>query len=141
MNGDEIVKYVAEETHVSFVQLEREFPQYFGGTQCISLTGLDTIILWTGFTEEGSALFLNLVNSKRLYFHPTQTLFAGKPAVYMIDGKCLMMPLAKQARQYKKLHWYPVVLNTFPYSPKKVKPCEGRLVSSGCRPRCPADPA
>lgn len=89
MNGDEIVKYVAEATHVSFVQLEREFPQYFGGTQCISLTGLDTIILWTGFTEEGSALFLNLVNSKRLYFHPTTTLFGGMPAVYMIDGKLL----------------------------------------------------
>ncbi|ACL17150.1 hypothetical protein Mpal_1844 [Methanosphaerula palustris E1-9c] len=60
MNGDEIVEYVAEKMHVSFVQLEREFPQYFGGMQCISLPGLETIILWTGFTGEGGVSSLTL---------------------------------------------------------------------------------
>jgi hypothetical protein len=44
--------------------------------------------------------------------HPVPT----SRLTYIIDGKFLSLPIAKNERHYKKPHWLPVVLNPGPAS-------------------------
>lgn len=114
-DADAIFEYVKEMKHVSFAELERVFPQFFGGNGVIELVAAKNIFIWYGFSSQGTDVFLNLLRTKRLYPHPCRDFLGnGLSLVYLVDGKLLSMPIARRAIQYKKPHWLPVVLNTFP---------------------------
>ncbi len=110
---EDIVKYIDGMKHVSFAELEKAFPVYFGGNTALCYPN-PTIIIWTGFTDEGYNVFNSLISEKRVYLHGCKTFLGGVPLVYLTDGKILRFPLAKSIRVYKKERWLPCVLNTFP---------------------------
>jgi len=103
-----ILGLVAERQHVSFVEIRRLLGEESRGEICLSLPKHPNIILWPDMSEAMADALTSLVKTGKLYAHPCSVL------VYFADGKSLNLPLAKQARQYKKPHWLPVVFCTFP---------------------------
>ncbi len=60
------------------------------------------IIIWSGVSQEAADAFNDLIGSKAIEMRPTQFL------TYLVDGRTLTLPLAKQLRHYKSPHWLPV---------------------------------
>ncbi len=103
-----ILGLVSERQHVSFVEIKRLLGEDSHGEIWLSLPKHPNIILWPDISETMADALTSLVKAGRLYAHPSSVL------VYFVDGGSLNLPLAKQARQYKKPHWLPVVFCTFP---------------------------
>jgi len=103
-----ILDLVAERQHVSFVEIKRLLGEESRGEIYLSLPKHPNIILWPNMSEAMADALTSLVKTGRLCAHPCSVL------VYFVDGQSLNLPLAKQARQYKKPHWLPVVFCTFP---------------------------
>lgn len=104
---DLVVAFITERGGgVSFVELERAFPDEFDGQEyAMSLTGYDNLMLWQPISQEMAEALNASVNKGRLEMNATQ------PIVYAIDGKVFRMPIAKKAHQYKTPHWLPVAFS------------------------------
>ena len=103
-----ILGLVAVRQHVSFVEIKRLLGEDSRGEIWLSLPKHPNIILWPNMSQATADAITSLVKTGRLYVHPSSVL------VYFVDRESLNLPLAKQARQYKKPHWLPVVFCTFP---------------------------
>ena len=103
-----ILDLVAERQHVSFVEIKRLLGEDSRGEIWLSLPKHPNVILWPNMSQAMVDALAGLIKTGRLYAHPSSVL------VYFVDGESLNLPLAKQARQYKKPHWLPVVFCTFP---------------------------
>ena len=101
---DEILSYITQADHVSFVELQQRFSQCFdGGSLALTLEEYN-IVLWIGFTQEGCKAMSELLKDNLIHFKPCSTL------IYMVDGRLLNFPIAKRERKYKKPCWLPVVM-------------------------------
>ena len=117
-----ILDLVAERQHVSFVEIKRLLGEDSRGEIWLSLPKHPNIILWPNMNQAVANALASLIKTGRLYAHPSSVL------VYFVDGESLNLPLAKQARQYKKPHWLPVVFCTFPPRQRKGRIREGKEV-------------
>lgn len=101
---DRVVAFITERGGgVSFVELEREFPEEFDGQEhAMYLTGYDNILLWQPVSQAMAGALNSASNNGRIVMKATQ------PIVYAIDGKMLRLPLASKARHYKTPRWLPV---------------------------------
>lgn len=66
------------------------------------------IVFWEGLSESACDALNNLMKEKKIHIKPVDVL------IYMIDGALLNLPIVKQTRAYKKLHWLPVVFGLGP---------------------------
>lgn len=98
---------------VSFVELERDFPEEFGEPHeyAMVMPGYENIILWAPMSQKMADALASCIKNGRIDVQPTT------PLVYAADGKALNLPLAKGKRQYKSERWLPVVFG----SAKKTK--------------------
>lgn len=103
MLKDEILDY-CQRDYVSFAELDKHFPELFGGNEVLIWPGCPNLIVWQGFSKEGADIIVDLLNSKKLYLYPS------RPFVYALDGKLLKLPVAKRIWNYKREHWLPMVL-------------------------------
>lgn len=113
---DRIVAFITERGGgVSFVELEREFPEEFEGQEhALDLADCDNIVLWQPVSLAMTAALNSATENGRILMKATQ------PIVYAIDGKMLRLPLASKARHYKKPRWLRVT-----FSPAEAGTTEG----------------
>jgi hypothetical protein len=103
-----IISFIESRQHVTFMELVMNFSGFTGGEWSMSVPGFDNIVLWMGMSEEVIELMTGLLNSKKIYAHPSCVLN------YVMDGGSLKLPIAKKAIRYRKRHWFPVSFCTFP---------------------------
>jgi len=77
----------------------------FNGELCVHVPDYPNIVLWVKVSAEAVQAILELHQEKKIKTIPSTAL------VYLMDGKGLTLPIARQARQYKKPHWSPVVFS------------------------------
>lgn len=104
-----IYDYVRLKNHVSFAELERDFPQFVcvenkSKLELIVLPDYSNLIIWWGWSKRAIEALQFLIANKLLQ------LEAASSFIYLIDGLMPTMPIAKKARQYKKPHWLPTML-------------------------------
>lgn len=104
---DAIIKLATERKHITFVEIMNKFPDE-KGLFSISLPSYENILMWTGMSELLAEAVSELLESHQLYTHSANQL------TYLADGGGLTLPLAKDARQYQKPHWFPVTLDKSP---------------------------
>jgi hypothetical protein len=99
-----MAEYVAANDHISFVELERNFP--IGGGECAFCIGKrGNQVLWCGLTDRGVDAVVQLLTHHAVFF-PSEVM------VYAIDGGMLGYPVGVKPPKgdYKDPHWIPVVI-------------------------------
>lgn len=99
---DKILSYVTKYRHVSFAELSIDIDG-FNGDFTFSL--MENYILWDGMSEEAGLALEELLNENKI------KVDGASRWTYLMDGKSLRLPIAKQCRKYKTPRWVPVVLN------------------------------
>lgn len=103
MLENRVFDYIKNRGNVSFVELRDEFTEFKGKYEkCFDNKN---IILWSGVSIEMLNALDSLMNKKKITITPTSEF------VYMCDGACLNLPIAKRIYRYKKPHWLPIVFN------------------------------
>jgi hypothetical protein len=99
------LQYIQEKGDVSFAELENVFRGFTspGDDGCAFEIG-NNLILWTGMSEEAFAMIEGLFLEKAIDFKTSSQL------VYLLNGRTLNLPLAKQRKSYKDLRWLPVTI-------------------------------
>lgn len=101
---DAILEMIAEKGGgISFVEMETI--DGFCGDYTWSRSDTN-LILWDGISEDGQRALRELLDENQICGSTCS------PLVYMIDGKALALPIAKNARKaYKNPRWLPLVFN------------------------------
>lgn len=99
---NKILNYVTRYRHVSFAELSNNIDG-FDGDFTFSL--MENFILWDGMSEEAGLALDDLLKEKKIKIDEATAL------TYLMDGKSLKLPIAKQCRKYKTPRWLPVVFN------------------------------
>lgn len=89
---------------VSFVELERNIPA-FRGNKSLQSSEYHNLVYWDGISEEGINALTELALSDIIKIQACPIIY------YAIDGGNLSLPIAKQKRDYKDPHWYPVAIS------------------------------
>jgi hypothetical protein len=99
------MRYVQEKGDVSFAELENTFSGFSDPTDdgCAFEIG-NNLILWTGMSREVFDLIEELFLEKAIDFRTSSHL------VYLLNGRTLSLPLAKQRKSYKDPRWLPVTV-------------------------------
>ena len=96
ITGDLIVQYVERSDWVTFAELAMSFSDTEGD---LSISVGENLVLWSGMSQRFVDALHEAQASKRLTLVPCSRL------CYYHDGMSLSLPIAKQARNYKKPHW------------------------------------
>jgi len=102
----EVLNYIKKNGDTSYADLEQLFDSLhfdWNGDLAIASAVNNTIFFWYGWNEAAAGITTDLVHDGQLFREATQ------PLIYLIDGKCLDLPLAKALIKYKKPHWLPVI--------------------------------
>ncbi len=112
---DRVVTFITERGGgVSFVELEREFPEEFEGQEhAMSLMDYENIMLWQPVSLAMAGALNSASNNGRIVIKPASEF------VYFLDGKVFKLPIARKARHYKKPRWLPVTFS--PAQPDTTK--------------------
>lgn len=89
--------------HVSFVELQNEFPEIKGN----ELFGQESfnLLFWPNVTMEFIEAINTLIKENKLKFAPCE------PLLYTGDGVFLDFPIAKEFKKYASIRWYPMVFS------------------------------
>lgn len=98
---DQIIDLVNKRNHVSFAELHRDVEGFAGDME---ITLAPNLIIWQGVSDHASDAINYLKQSGDIVLMPSSLL------VYIVDGRCLNIPIAKRFQPYKKPHWLPTVL-------------------------------
>lgn len=101
---DRVVEYITNRKHVSFVELQREFPEA-KGEHCMNSKMASTIVYWEGLSPTFIDVLIDLLDQERIHACPCD------PIVYWADGQVPNLPVLKRAYLYKTRHWLPIVFN------------------------------
>lgn len=107
---DEMLRFIQEQTQVSFAELERHFGEQAAG-EYVLFAGASNVILWDNVSEEFVLAFRKLQEDNLIRMTPTS------PLTYLINGRVLKYPLAKRVL-YSSTHWLPVILKAMKSSIK-----------------------
>ena len=102
-----LMKEVATCPGYAFAEVDRLFPDEKGDL-ALYHGKCENIIFWVGLSKNLYQAITELLSEQRMVLNSTSTL------VYLVDGRGLKLPLAKQLRQYKAPHWAPVTLHPGP---------------------------
>jgi len=98
-----LTQFIREYKHVSFVDLERQFPEIVG--EYPIWFNNESLVLWWGLTAEAVDAIAELVAENQIFIWP-----AGE-FTYHLDGKVPDAPVARKIREYKKPRWLPVTFD------------------------------
>jgi hypothetical protein len=117
----EIFEYVKVNSVVSFMELSRL--EGFKGEYDYLVNGDKNIVYWCGISKDAVEAIHELVGEEKINPSPCTSMLGGLPLVYLCDGGCLRLPLAKKPPHggYKKPHWLPIVYNYGPSPYKKLR--------------------
>ncbi len=104
-----VLDYIKKNDGTSYVEIERLFDSLsfdWRGDYEIYSNQCDNVVFWDGWNEAAMNLINELLHDKLIFKEPAQ------PLIYLIDGKCLTLPIVKRAMKYKTPHWLPVVFTT-----------------------------
>lgn len=99
---------------VSFVELEDSI-ENFKGDFMLNLDDFPRIILWSGLSKDAVVSLKELMIEEKIFAEPCSLL------VYLIDGKCMDLPIAKRLFNYSKDRWLPIVFDLKPRRRKLKK--------------------
>lgn len=106
-----ILKYIKDNDHVSFAEVERELEKagYVeksaeGTYPAVMSSKWDKVILWISDNRLVIAAVTELLDRKRILMEPCA------PLVYFAGGQVLNLPIVKRLCDHKTDHWFPVVL-------------------------------
>lgn len=100
-----ILEYVRTNDYVSFAELARVLTeQGFEPAGNMAAEVAENCLLWAGMSAEFVDAVRDLLASGAVKLAPASLL------LYSIDGRFLMLPIAKRPRPYKRLRWLPVTL-------------------------------
>lgn len=104
---DRVVAFITERGGgVSFVELEREFPEEFEGHEhALDLADCENIMLWQPVSLAMAGALNSASTDGRIVMKPAPQI------VYLVDGKILGIPLARKLRHYKAPRWLPVTFS------------------------------
>lgn len=113
---NEIIKYISENKYVTYAQLAKDIPGFYGQLQATHSNDKN-IVFWPCGSNDAIDSLNELLLSQKIFLHPAEVL------TYVLDGARPSLPLVvKQlANGYKKPHWLPVSFCDFAYQSKKVK--------------------
>lgn len=90
---------------VSFAELDNKINGFSGGDRSIQADPDLNICIWDGMTQEATTSMIYLLENNFIKFKPADVL------IYVMDGGLLKMPIAKQKRNYKEMHWLPTTID------------------------------
>jgi hypothetical protein len=103
---------------VSFVELERHIPGFMAEGDAsrleISLEKYN-LLLWADLTEAAVDGIRQALAANAIHGKPTSQL------VYVIDGKVLSLPIARDFKKYKRERWLPLAFDLGP-APLRARP-------------------
>lgn len=101
---EEIEKYIIDTGTVTFAEIERQWPDLFGGGVSVSFPAFqeNNIYLWFDFTEQGADVLEQIRQRGKIKSLPTDRF------VYLLDGRVPDVPVATSMRKYKTPRWLPV---------------------------------
>ncbi|MDK8175404.1 pathogenicity island protein [Staphylococcus sp. HMSC072B07] len=104
---NKILEYIKTHKETSFVEIERIFEEnnfnYKGDIAYLS--GENTnVVFWIGWNEEAFKLISDLKREGDI------EMKICPPIYYIIDGKCLELPIVK-SKNIKTEHWLPVAFS------------------------------
>lgn len=105
-----VFNYIKEHRGTSFVNLERLFEKVgydYKGDFGFNFSKFPNIVFWTGWNTEAIEIIQELMGEELIAMDSCSII------VYMIDGKLLGYPIAKQLRNYKSLHWAPITFSLY----------------------------
>lgn len=104
---DRVVAFIAERGGgVSFVELEREFPEEFDGQDDTTrLTTYDNIVLCQPVSRAMAEALSSACSKGRIVMESVLM------PVYVVDGTVPMVPIARKARQSRTGQWLPVTIS------------------------------
>ena len=108
-----LYEYISGNPHTSFAEINKHFGDESKGGCSLSLTEYPSMVIWGNLSDSYVSAIEHLIEIKKIYSHPSQ------PLIYFIDGCVLDLPEAKRKMHYKKPHWLPVTLCTFPITNKR----------------------
>lgn len=96
---------------VTFAELQRVLAQDMPTFGNQDILAPENLVFWIGLSDRFTAAFTKLVHEGRVHMWPT-TAWA-----YLVEGACLRLPIAQHPgeRDYKTLHWVPIVIHPGPY--------------------------
>ena len=105
---DELRHYI-DRDWVSFAELQRHWPDQFAkhdgdDFRTMLFPGMGDTIIWPCVSLEFRTALGELMDNGEIILQP------GDALSYFIDGSMLKIPIAKQKRVYKRLHWLPCFL-------------------------------
>lgn len=103
-----LLDHIKTYRNVSFAELDRVGLGDWRGTCSIEIKG--NLVIWANLSSDVADAVIELYKAKEIDFTPCSTM------VYMADGVCLQLPLAKRPpiNGYTKPHWAPVVMTPAP---------------------------
>jgi hypothetical protein len=101
---DAIRKLLRERDYVSFAEIAR-LPGAEGKLElALETDDASNIVLWRGLSPAAFAALKTMLANGDCHFVPASLIS------YLVDDALLKLPLAKEARHYKKPHWLPLTL-------------------------------
>lgn len=108
--GNKLVEFIQKrKTGISFIEIDRFFEQQafnYKGEQALSMPKYPNIIYWANWNEHAVDIYLYAIDK----LEGKLEMQSCTPLVYAIDGGLPTTPIAKSIRNYKKIHWLPVVM-------------------------------
>lgn len=103
---------------ISFVQLEEFFDSIsynYKGDYWFKYLDKN-IVIWSDWSLETIDLIRDLLKEWKITLDPCDIF------IYVVDGKCLDLPIAKTNRDFKNTHWLPMMISlALPQINKKNK--------------------
>lgn len=105
-----VYEYIKKQRGVSYVEIERFFDSigysYKGTAICCSIY-TDKVIFWQGWHKQAYSIISELLKEKKIHRS------VAPPLLYLLDGKGLDLPIAKQGENYTRIKrkcWLPCIL-------------------------------
>lgn len=105
-----VLEYIRNHKGTSFVEIENLFERNnydYKGDYAPSSNKFSNVVYWIGWKEEASDILAELEEENKICRGYAKHTYM----IYLIDGKVPSLPVAKQMRDYKALHWLPCVFN------------------------------
>ena len=101
---DQILQFIKERDHVSFIELSNEIPGFAGDYEFYNLA-LENVVLWNGVSKEAVDALKYLLSNSLIFVQEVE------PLVYLHDGYLPTLPTATVAKSHKTAHWLPIVFS------------------------------
>lgn len=102
---EQILKLIRQRDYVTYAELDEMIDGFHEepeeGVILLEHDDFKNIVYWTNVSATGNKAINELIKEGSI--HRVQASLM----TYMIDGKCLRMPIVKRARSYQKPHWLP----------------------------------